>query len=139
MDTATSLALVGLVVAVLFGVAGLLFGLDQRRTANEIKRQLSGVLDLLRERDTATQPATTERLAEDTATLGQRFTDAQKKTLADAIVHLPEREQLVVTLYYYEALTMKEIADVLGVSQSRVSQLHTKAILRLKNEVEGMS
>jgi RNA polymerase sigma factor for flagellar operon FliA len=45
---------------------------------------------------------------------------------------LPEREKLVVTLYYYEELTLREIGEVLGVTESRVSQLHTKAILRLK-------
>src|SRR5918996_506559 len=44
----------------------------------------------------------------------------------------PEREKLVVTLYYYEELTLREIGEVLGVTESRVSQLHTKAILRLK-------
>jgi RNA polymerase sigma factor for flagellar operon FliA len=56
----------------------------------------------------------------------------QKEALADAIARLPEREKLVVTLYYYEELTLREIGEVLGVTESRVSQLHTKAILRLK-------
>jgi RNA polymerase sigma factor for flagellar operon FliA len=51
---------------------------------------------------------------------------------ADAITSLPEREKLVITLYYYEYLTLREIGEVLGVTESRVSQLHTKAILRLK-------
>src|SRR5207253_1207345 len=55
----------------------------------------------------------------------------QKEALADAIARLPEREKLVVTLYYYEELTLREIGEVLGVTESRVSQLHTKAILRL--------
>ena len=52
--------------------------------------------------------------------------------IADAISRLPEREKLVITLYYYEELTLREIGEVLGVTESRVSQLHTKAILRLK-------
>jgi RNA polymerase sigma factor FliA len=56
----------------------------------------------------------------------------QKEALADAIARLPEREKLVVTLYYYEELTLREIGEVLSVTESRVSQLHTKAILRLK-------
>jgi RNA polymerase sigma factor for flagellar operon FliA len=56
----------------------------------------------------------------------------QKEALAHAIAGLPEREKLVVTLYYYEELTLREIGEVLGVTESRVSQLHTKAILRLK-------
>lgn len=55
-----------------------------------------------------------------------------KEALGDAISRLPEREKLVVTLYYYEELTLREIGEVLGVTESRVSQLHTKAILRLK-------
>ncbi|MSO95376.1 MAG: RNA polymerase sigma factor WhiG [Thermoleophilia bacterium] len=54
------------------------------------------------------------------------------EALGDAIAGLPEREKLVVTLYYYEELTLREIGEVLGVTESRVSQLHTKAVLRLK-------
>jgi RNA polymerase sigma factor for flagellar operon FliA len=55
-----------------------------------------------------------------------------REALGEAISRLPEREKLVVTLYYYEELTLREIGEVLGVTESRVSQLHTKAILRLK-------
>jgi RNA polymerase sigma factor for flagellar operon FliA len=55
-----------------------------------------------------------------------------KEALGEAIARLPEREKLVVTLYYYEELTLREIGEVLGVTESRVSQLHTKAVLRLK-------
>ena len=60
-----------------------------------------------------------------------------REALADAITRLPEREKLVVTLYYYEELTLREIGEVLGVTESRVSQLHTKAILRLKARLVG--
>jgi RNA polymerase sigma factor for flagellar operon FliA len=60
-----------------------------------------------------------------------------KEALAEAISRLPERERLVVTLYYYEELTLREIGEVLGVTESRVSQLHTKAILRLKARLAG--
>ncbi|HWH43193.1 MAG TPA: RNA polymerase sigma factor WhiG [Thermoleophilaceae bacterium] len=59
-----------------------------------------------------------------------------KDRLADAIARLPEREKLVVALYYYENLTLREIGEVLGVSESRVSQLHTKAVLRLKSRLQ---
>ena len=52
--------------------------------------------------------------------------------LAEAITALPEREQLLVTLYYYENLTLREVGQVLGVTESRASQLHTKAMLRLR-------
>ena len=60
-----------------------------------------------------------------------------RETLADAIARLPERERIVVTLYYYEELTLREIGEVLGVTESRVSQLHTKAVLRLKARLAG--
>src|SRR4029079_4653418 len=62
---------------------------------------------------------------------------AGRAALAEAISELPEREKLVVTLYYYEELTLREIGEVLGVTESRVSQLHTKAILRLKARLAG--
>jgi RNA polymerase sigma factor FliA len=60
-----------------------------------------------------------------------------REAIADSIARLPEREKLVVTLYYYEELTLREIGEVLGVTESRVSQLHTKAILRLKARLAG--
>jgi RNA polymerase sigma factor for flagellar operon FliA len=60
-----------------------------------------------------------------------------REALGEAISRLPEREKLVVTLYYYEELTLREIGEVLGVTESRVSQLHTKAILRLKARLGG--
>ena len=62
-----------------------------------------------------------------------------REALGEAIARLPEREKLVVTLYYYEELTLREIGEVLGVTESRVSQLHTKAILRLKARLGGVS
>jgi RNA polymerase sigma factor FliA len=60
-----------------------------------------------------------------------------REALSESIARLPEREKLVVTLYYYEELTLREIGEVLGVTESRVSQLHTKAILRLKARLSG--
>src|SRR5947208_447326 len=64
------------------------------------------------------------------AKLGRAPTDEE-------IAQLPEGEKLVVTLYYYEELTLREIGEVLGVTESRVSQLHTKAVLRLKARLAG--
>jgi RNA polymerase sigma factor FliA len=58
-----------------------------------------------------------------------------KDRFADAIARLPEREKLVVALYYYENLTLREIGEVLGVTESRISQLHTKAVLRLRSRL----
>ena len=55
-----------------------------------------------------------------------------KQRLADAIEGLPEKERMVLTLYYYEELTMKEIGLTLGVVESRVSQIHSSAVVRLR-------
>jgi RNA polymerase sigma factor for flagellar operon FliA len=55
--------------------------------------------------------------------------------LAGAINTLPEREKTVVTLYYYEGLTLAEIGGVLGVTESRISQIHTKAVLQLRGKL----
>jgi RNA polymerase sigma factor for flagellar operon FliA len=60
-----------------------------------------------------------------------------KDRLAEAISALPEREKLVIALYYYENLTLREIGEVLGVTESRISQLHTKAVLRLKSRLQN--
>ena len=55
-----------------------------------------------------------------------------RRLLARAVNTLPEREKTVVTLYYYEGLTLAEIGQVLGVTESRVSQIHTKSVLQLR-------
>ena len=58
-----------------------------------------------------------------------------KKTLVRAIEQLPEKEQLVISLYYFDELTMKEVGKVLTLTESRVSQLHTQAVLRLRGKL----
>ena len=55
--------------------------------------------------------------------------------LAEAITGLSEKEQLVLSLYYYEEATMKEIGAALGYTESRISQIHTKAVLKLKTRL----
>ena len=62
--------------------------------------------------------------------------DEIKKLIARALMDLPEREKQVLILYYYEGLTLKEIGSILAVTESRVSQLHTKAIMRLRGKLE---
>jgi RNA polymerase sigma factor for flagellar operon FliA len=61
-----------------------------------------------------------------------------KQRLADAIDELPEKERMVLTLYYYEELTMKEIGLTLGVVESRVSQIHSSAVLRLRTALASL-
>lgn len=62
------------------------------------------------------------------------FTE-RREVLAQALEKLPEKERLVVTLFYYEGLTAKEIAMVMNLSVARISQLHSKAILRLRGRL----
>ncbi len=78
------------------------------------------------------------------ATLGDTIADAtpgpaalfdekeSKEILGQAIMHLADRERMVLSLYYYEGLTLAEIGEVLGVTESRVCQIHTKAVLQLR-------
>ncbi len=61
-----------------------------------------------------------------------------QRILAEAIEKLPEKEKLIVSLYYYDQLTMKEIGHVLNISESRVSQIHSKAMLRLRARLDQL-
>ena len=75
---------------------------------------------------------------EDTKTAGpmEAFeSEEMKEILGQAINRLPEREKVVVTLYYYEGLTLAEIGQVLGVTESRICQMHTKAVLALRGKI----
>jgi RNA polymerase sigma factor FliA len=75
---------------------------------------------------------------EDTKTAGpmEAFeSEEMKQILGDAVNRLPEREKIVITLYYYEGLTLAEIGTVLGVTESRICQMHTKAVLALRGKI----
>jgi len=65
-------------------------------------------------------------------------TAEMKTVVADTIGALPEKERLVISLYYYEDLNMKEIGGILGITESRVCQIHTKSVLRLRSKLKGM-
>lgn len=67
--------------------------------------------------------------------IGKLSKDELKQTLVDAIHSLSKQEQIVLTLYYFEELTLKEIGSVIGVSESRVSQIHSKSLYRLKAKI----
>src|SRR4030095_1729372 len=60
-----------------------------------------------------------------------------KQIVADTIATLPEKERLVISLYYYEDLNMKEIGNILGITESRVCQIHTKSVLRLRSKLKN--
>jgi RNA polymerase sigma factor for flagellar operon FliA len=66
-------------------------------------------------------------------------TEETKFMLSRAINQLPEREKIVVTLYYYEGLTLAEIGRVLGVTESRICQMHTKAVLQLRGKLSEVT
>ena len=98
--------------------------LDEVWTVSDVTGDEMSLLDTLEDR-AAPDPA---RAADDTDL---------KDRLADAIARLPEREKIVIGLYYYENLTLREIGEVLDITESRVSQLHTKAVLRLRSHMPG--
>jgi RNA polymerase sigma factor for flagellar operon FliA len=62
--------------------------------------------------------------------------DEVKKVLKEAIMTLPEKEKLVIALYHFEELTLKEIGVVLGITESRVSQIHSKVMLKLRSRLQ---
>ncbi len=88
---------------------------------------------------TGDQVSLLDTLADDAAEDPQALVERSsfRDRVADAIVALPEREKMVIALYYYESLTLREIGEILGVTESRVSQLHTKAVLRLRSKLVG--
>ncbi len=66
------------------------------------------------------------------------LTQRVRAALEEAIENLPEKERMVLTLYYVEELTMKEIGTVLSITESRVCQIHAKTILRLKAQLQAI-
>jgi RNA polymerase sigma factor for flagellar operon FliA len=79
-----------------------------------------------------------ESLADDHAGPEERMADHDlKRVLTQRIATLPERERLVLSLYYDEELNLKEIGEVLGVSESRVCQIHNQALMRLRTRVSA--
>ncbi|MCS7234222.1 MAG: FliA/WhiG family RNA polymerase sigma factor [Synergistetes bacterium] len=73
------------------------------------------------------------------APLGQLLEEEELvEELSKAISSLPDKERLVIILYYYEGLTLKEIGEVLGVSEARVCQLHSSAILKLRTRLRSL-
>lgn len=88
------------------------------------------------DRDEETGLSLSEMIADKSISPLDRLEETQRrKLLAKSIDKLPERERQVIALYYLEELTMKEIGEVLGVTESRVSQLRTQAVLRLRTSL----
>ncbi|MBS0624228.1 MAG: FliA/WhiG family RNA polymerase sigma factor [Verrucomicrobia bacterium] len=81
-----------------------------------------------------------ERIADQNAQTGFAIADRNEfcRLLQKEIASLPEREQKVLMLYYYEGFMLKEIGETLGITESRVSQIHTKALLKLRGRLQNL-
>ena len=116
----------------------------EEELAQHMDVPISDLLDTMAEVSSAGIVALDELLApgRDKTTVGELLPDPKgidpeevKRVLADAINRLAERERLVLTLYYYEGLTLAEIGEVLGVTESRVCQIHTKSVMSLRHRM----
>ncbi len=108
---------------------------DLQSALAEIGRSGIGALDDLVGSDTNTSVG--DLLADPDGVSPEAAFQAEetRESLVGAINKLPERERLVVTLYYYEGMTLSEIGDVLGVTESRVCQIHAKTMMSLRNRI----
>src|SRR5664279_2183704 len=98
----------------------------------ELKGLEIGSLHMQRSEDSGDEELTDIPGPPDENPLFRCLQGEMKQRLTDAIEELPEKERMVLTLYYYEELTMKEIGLTLGVVESRVSQIHSSAVVRLR-------
>ena len=118
--------------------AGVIFGLDQMRRSRRLSDQLARLETRMIERAPEGAEAVARRVADEPSRFAPlEGASLDPETIASAITDLPAQEKLVLTLYYYEELTLREIGEILGVSESRVSELLTKAVLRLKSRLAG--
>ncbi len=105
---------------------------DFQQLLSDLKGLEIGSLHAERSEDSGEEELAFLPTAPEADPLFQVMQGESKQRLIDAIDALPEKERLVLTLYYYEELTMKEIGLTLGVVESRVSQIHSAAVLRLR-------
>ena len=105
---------------------------DYQQLLGELKGLEIGSLNLERNEDGGDDELSYLPSAENDEPLFQCLKGELRQRLIDAIETLPEKERMVLTLYYYEELTMKEIGLTLGVVESRVSQIHSAAVVKLR-------
>jgi len=105
---------------------------DYQMLLGELKGLEIGSLHMERTEDSGDEELSYIPGAPEDDPLFQCLQGEMKQLLIDAIDELPEKERMVLTLYYYEELTMKEIGLTLGVVESRVSQIHSSAVVRLR-------
>lgn len=89
--------------------------------------------------DEENQTSIADKISDDKLRCSSEIADINefKKLLEEAVVALPEQEKMVLVLYYYENMMLKEIGQIIGLSESRVSQIHSKAIMRLKKRLQA--
>jgi len=110
---------------------------------HSLAHQASGVsvirMDHIRSGDDSDTPIAGEIFEDPTSQNPFDWVEARQdgEALAQCIAYLPEREKLVITLYYYEDLSMKEIGGVLGITESRVCQIHSKSLAHLRLRLSG--
>ena len=88
---------------------------------------------------TATNAINSAPVSEESLPESRLLDQELKAALVEMIDALPEKERLVITLYYYEGLLLKEIADILNVTESRVSQIHSKVLIKLRNKLKSVT
>jgi len=110
---------------------------DYQQLLGELKGLEIGTLHMERSEDSGEEELAYIPNSPEEDPLFRCLRGEMKERLAQAIDQLPERERLVVTLYYYEEMTMKEIGLVLGVVESRVSQIHSSAVVHLRARLAG--
>ena len=96
------------------------------------KTKVVGILSLDEVLPNGLRPKFTRQFSSGRSPFEELKAKELKKTVADVLSTLPEKEQLVISLYYYEELTLKEIAKILNLTESRISQIHSKVIIKLK-------
>ncbi len=111
---------------------------DYQQLLGELKGLEIGSLHMERSEDSGDEELSYIPGAPDEDPLFRCLQGEMKQRLTDAIEELPEKERMVLTLYYYEELTMKEIGLTLGVVESRVSQIHSSAVVRLRAALAGL-
>jgi RNA polymerase sigma factor for flagellar operon FliA len=112
---------------------------DYQQLLGELKGLEIGTLHLERSEDSGEEELAYIPNRPEDDPLFRCLQGEMKQRLAEAIGNLPERERLVMTLYYYEELTMKEIGLTLGVVESRISQIHASAVLHLRGMLADLA
>jgi RNA polymerase sigma factor for flagellar operon FliA len=112
---------------------------DLPRSLSEIVAPVLSLDDLVSMGDEGQKLSWLDTLPDDRVGPAAAFDQEEMvEILGQAIEALPERERLLITLYYHEGLTLKEIGQVLSVTESRVCQLHSQAVGRLRTKINGM-